>query len=178
MPLDFAAVDFETANYNPWSVCSVGVAFVQDGQVSETLHFLVRPPSRVFVPMVCVHRLTWDDVRHEASFAEVWAQLAPRLKHKVLFAHSASFDKRVLEACAKRFRIPRSAYPFVCTRALAANILGIRPTSLEDVCRRLRISLNHHHAGSDATAASKIALKAAARLRVTSARAFLPDYSV
>ena len=32
---DFAAIDFETANEHPSSVCSVGVVIVRDGEISD-----------------------------------------------------------------------------------------------------------------------------------------------
>ncbi len=32
---DFAAIDFETANEQPSSVCSVGVVIVRDGEISD-----------------------------------------------------------------------------------------------------------------------------------------------
>lgn len=174
MPLNFAAVDFETANHDPSSVCAIGIAFVRSGRVSETLHLLVRPPSRVFVPVVCVHRMTWGDVRHEPCFADVWSEIGPRLRREVLVAHSAAFDKRILAACLRRFRIAYNVNDFICTRALATNVLGIRPANLPHVCRRLGIPLVHHHrAGSDAEAAAKIAIRAARRLNARTARALL-----
>src|SRR5262245_2031012 len=113
MPLDFVAVDFETANHNPWSVCAIGVAFVRDGRVSQALHLLVRPPSSLFVPVVCVHGLAWRDVRRQPTFAEVWSDLGPRLKGEILVAHSASFDRRVLSASLRRFRLRHALNDFV-----------------------------------------------------------------
>ena len=32
---DFAAIDFETANEQPSSVCSIGVVIVRDGEISD-----------------------------------------------------------------------------------------------------------------------------------------------
>ena len=34
--MDFAAIDFETANECPSSVCSVGVVIVRDGRIVDT----------------------------------------------------------------------------------------------------------------------------------------------
>ena len=41
--LDFAAIDFETANSERTSVCSVGVVVVRDGRVSDTFYSLIQP---------------------------------------------------------------------------------------------------------------------------------------
>ena len=40
---DFAAIDFETANYERTSVCSVGVVIVRDGQIVDTFYSLIPP---------------------------------------------------------------------------------------------------------------------------------------
>ena len=57
-------------------------------------------------------------------------------------------------------RAPRT--PFTCTVQLARKQWGIYPTKLPDVCRRLRIPLRHHDAGSDVEACARIVLAAEA----------------
>ena len=39
---DFISIDFETANQQPSSVCSVGVVMVRDGQVVDSFYSLIR----------------------------------------------------------------------------------------------------------------------------------------
>ena len=52
--------------------------------------------------------------------------------------------------------------PFACSVQLACAQWGIHPTKLPDVCRRLRLPLCHHEAGSDAEACARIVLAAEA----------------
>ena len=40
---DFAAIDFETANNERTSVCSVGVVIVSDGEIVDTFYSLIQP---------------------------------------------------------------------------------------------------------------------------------------
>ena len=40
---DFIAIDFETANQQPSSVCSVGVVMVRDVQVVNSFYSLIQP---------------------------------------------------------------------------------------------------------------------------------------
>lgn len=40
---DFAAIDFETANNERSSVCSVGVVIVRDGEVTDSFYSLIHP---------------------------------------------------------------------------------------------------------------------------------------
>ena len=43
---DFAAIDFETANNERSSVCSVGIVIVRNGEIVDTLSF---SPSRTII---------------------------------------------------------------------------------------------------------------------------------
>lgn len=40
---DFAAIDFETANGQRSSVCSVGVVIVRNGEVVDSYYSLIKP---------------------------------------------------------------------------------------------------------------------------------------
>ena len=40
---NFAAIDFETANEQPSSVCSVGVVIVRDGEIVDSFYSLIHP---------------------------------------------------------------------------------------------------------------------------------------
>ena len=40
---DFIALDFETANQQPSSVCSIGVVMVRNGLVADSFYSLIQP---------------------------------------------------------------------------------------------------------------------------------------
>ena len=40
---DFVAIYFETANYEPTSICSVGLVVVHVGEITQRMHRLVCP---------------------------------------------------------------------------------------------------------------------------------------
>lgn len=40
---DFAAIDFETANQQRTSVCSVGIVIVRDGEIADSYYSLNKP---------------------------------------------------------------------------------------------------------------------------------------
>lgn len=40
---NFAAIDFETANRERSSVCSVGIVIVKDGKITDKIYRLIRP---------------------------------------------------------------------------------------------------------------------------------------
>lgn len=40
---DFAAINFETANQQRTSVCSVGIVIVRDGKIADSYYSLIKP---------------------------------------------------------------------------------------------------------------------------------------
>ena len=162
-PYSFAAIDFETANYQRNSACAVGIAIVRAGQIAALESHLLRPPTSNFY-FTHIHGLTWEDVHDAPTFAEVWTGLSAILADIDFFAaHNAAFDRSVLDASCRSYGLSAPPQPFVCTVDLARAVWNIRPTKLPDVCRRLRIQLDHHDAASDAEACARIVLAAAKR---------------
>jgi DNA polymerase III subunit epsilon len=160
-PLNFVAIDFETAAYRRDSACSVGLVKVVDGAIVDRAVHLIRPPERQFV-FTYIHGLTWKDVEAADDFGCLWPKLGSFLDGADFFAaHNASFDKGVLRACCAAYGLDAPSMPFRCTVQIARRVWNIRPTKLSDVCAKLNIALNHHEALSDATACAKIVLAAA-----------------
>lgn len=157
---NFAAIDFETANYSRDSACAVGIAIVQTGRIVALERHLIRPHTREFC-LTHIHGLTWNDVRGAPAFPEVWATLRHKLRSVQFFAaHNAPFDRSVLDACCQSYGLRPPVKPFVCTVNVSRSVWSIYPTTLPDVCRRLAIPLKHHEAGSDAEACARIVLAA------------------
>ena len=73
MPLDFTAIDFETANGSRASACSVGLVKVRDGRVVDKTGWLIRPPAGhdEFAPWnITIHGITADMVAEAAGWAD------------------------------------------------------------------------------------------------------------
>ncbi len=85
---DFAAIDFETANHSPSSICSVGVVIVRGGEVVEKFYRLIRPTPNYYAHWATeCHGLSAADTDYAPHFPEVWAEIAPRLEGLTLIAH-------------------------------------------------------------------------------------------
>lgn len=48
MSYDFIAIDFETANNNNDSACSLGIACVNNNQIVKEKYYLIQPPDMKF----------------------------------------------------------------------------------------------------------------------------------
>lgn len=160
LSMNFLAIDFETADYQPDSACAIGLVRVEGDAIVSRASFLIRPPRRDF-EFTYIHGISWEDVRTRPTFKKLWPAIEPMFQGvDFLAAHNAGFDRNVLRACCTAARLSMPAPPFQCSMALARRVWGIRPTRLPDVCTRLGISLRHHEAASDAEACAMIMIKA------------------
>lgn len=156
----YLAVDFETASHAQDSACALGLALVEDSRIVAEDAFLIRPPEPEFV-FTYIHGLRWEDVADAPTFDQAWPRLAPWLDNADwLVAHNAPFDRGVLAACCRTYRMATVDKPFLCTVQVARRVWGIYPTKLPLVCRALDIPLRHHDAASDASACAQIIVRA------------------
>jgi DNA polymerase-3 subunit epsilon len=157
----FVALDFETADYGRDSACAVALVRVEGSRIAARASRLIRPPRKQFM-FTSIHGISWTDVAGEPTFARVWKDIRGLLSGaEFLAAHSAPFDKSVLNACCASARLKAPEIPFVCTVKLARRTWDLYPTKLPDVCRHLGLELKHHDALSDAKACAQIVLAAA-----------------
>lgn len=159
---DFAAIDFETANGNRTSVCSVGVVIVRNGVVADRFYSLIHPTPNYYA-YFCqqVHGLCNEDTMDAPRFPEVWAQIAPRIAGLPLVAHNARFDESCLKAVHDHYGLPYPGYTFHDTLAASRRVLRNRLPNhqLHTVAAHCGFHLEqHHHALADAEACAAIAL--------------------
>ena len=160
---NFAAIDFETANQNRCSVCSVGVVIYRNGQRVDDFYSLIKPiPNFSSSFCVEVHGLTDRDTRNAKTFPEVWAQIEPLIGDLPLVAHNKGFDENCLKQVFDVYGMDYPDYKFYCTLQAARSRLankGLPDFQLHTLADYYGIELNHHHALSDAEACAYLALK-------------------
>jgi len=159
---DFAAIDFETANNNRTSVCSVGIVIVRDGQIVETFYSLIRPRPNFYIYWnTQVHGLTTNDTESAPDFPDVWCEIASKIEGLPLVAHNSPFDEGCLKAVHDLYQLEYPGYTFFCTcRASRKHIPHLPNHKLHTVSAYCGFDLkNHHHALADAEACAAIALK-------------------
>lgn len=160
---DFAAIDFETANEQPSSVCSVGVVIVRGGEVTESFYSLIRPEPEYY-RWFCsqVHGLGPEDTENAPVFPQVWERVVPLVEGLLLVAHNSRFDEGCLKAAFRLYGMDYPDYEFRDTLAASRRHFGrtLPNHQLQTVAAACGFDLrNHHHALADAEACARIALK-------------------
>ena len=157
---DFAAIDFETANSERSSVCSVGVVIVRNNEIVDTFYSLINPePNYYNYWCTKVHGLTNRDTDDAPIFPEVWKQIAPLIEGLPLVAHNSPFDESCLKAVFRVYQMDYPDYKFYDTLSTARRTMkGLENHQLHTVAAVCGYQLDkHHHALADAEACAWIA---------------------
>ena len=140
---DFIAIDLETANQQPSSVCSVGVVMVRNGQVADSFYSLIQPePNYYNYWCQRVHGLSQCDTDDAPVFSKVWQQLEEKIAD-VFFsdqqtiddlryqtasipfvAHNARFDEGCLKAVFRVYQMDYPDYRFYDTLTASRRQFG------------------------------------------------------
>lgn len=157
---DFAAIDFETANYNRSSVCSVGIVIVRDGEIIDSFYSLIQPePNYYNYQCSRVHGLCQEDTEDAPVFPKVWKQIEPKIVGLPLVAHNKPFDESCLKAVFRVYQMDYPDYEFYDTLCVSRRVFPhLINHQLQTVSAACGYRLDkHHHALADAEACAWIA---------------------
>ena len=158
---DFAAIDFETANEQRCSVCSIGVVVVRGGEVVDSFYSLIHPEPDYY-QWFCrqVHGLGPEDTEDAPVFPFVWEKIAPMIEGLPLVAHNARFDEACLREVFRVYQMDYPDYQFFDTLTASRRHFGysLPNHQLQTVAAACGYHLaQHHHALADAEACAAIA---------------------
>ncbi|WP_287931125.1 exonuclease domain-containing protein [Arthrobacter sp.] len=167
MPVDFTAIDFETANGFRGSPCSVGLTKVRNGVVVDEGYWLMRPPAghdHFDSRNISIHGITPDDVQSAPRFKDVFGEVRNFIGGDPLVAHNAAFDLGVIRSAAEVSGMAAPAFDYACTVVLSRKNYSLPSYSLPFVAEAAGVPLvNHHDAVEDARACAGIMVDIAGR---------------
>ena len=167
MPLDFTAIDFETANSSNASACAVGLARVRDGEVVATAGWLIRPPAghdRFFELNTRIHGIREEDVIGAKGWSEQLDDFAAFAGADVLVAHNAGFDMTVIRRACEATGDVCPPYRYMCSLQIARKLYQLDSYRLPSVAAVAGfVDFAHHDAAADALACAHIVIDAAHR---------------
>ncbi len=174
LPLNFVALDFETANRHPNSACALGLVTVADGQLVDEVSFLIRPEPLVFESgNIRVHGITPEKVRSMPTWDQLWPTILPYLDSKIWVAHNAGFDMKVLGSSLRAHALPIPRGRFFCSWRLAKKVFpGLSSYSLGALAAHFDWELQHHDALSDARVCAFLCLEAFRKAEITNLAQF------
>jgi DNA polymerase-3 subunit epsilon len=167
VPLDFTAIDFETANNSAASACSVGLVKVRDGKVVDRASWFIRPPfgHDTFLEWnTRIHGIVSTDVIDALLWSEQLADLVAFAEDDHLVAHNASFDMGVINAASAASFIETPSFSYACSLQIARKTYSLDSYRLPVAAMAAGFEdFAHHDALADSEACAAIIIHAAKR---------------
>ncbi len=167
MPLEFTAIDFETANHSAASACSVGLVKVRDGRVVDRTGWLIRPPlgHDAFTEWnTRIHGIRAEDVVDAAEWLEQLPTMLDYVGGDALVAHNAGFDMGVLTAACRATGAAVPELDYACSLRVARRTYHLDSYRLPVAAMAAGFEdFRHHDAIADAEACAAIMIHAARR---------------
>ena len=159
---EFVAFDVETANPSRGSVCAIGYAVVERGQVVSRESWLSQPPADLayFDPfLTSIHGIREQDCAGAPHFDDSLARLLKVVDSRPVVAHNAAFDIGALREGCTSSGLDWPELTYGCSLVMSRRSLGLFSHRLPIVCDHLGIELTEHHdPGADSEACARIVL--------------------
>ncbi|QNE47577.1 3'-5' exonuclease [Glaciihabitans sp. INWT7] len=167
MPLDFTAIDFETANSSNASACSVGLVKVRDGMVVDRVAWFIRPPAgfdHFNEWNTRIHGIMAPDVADAKLWSEQLADLVAFADGDFLVAHNAGFDMGVISGACRASFVDIPDFRYLCSLQVARKTYTLDSYRLPMAAMAAGFEdFAHHDALADSEACAAIIVHAANR---------------
>lgn len=159
--MNFVTFDFETANSSRHSICSVGMVFVENGTIVDSIYSLIDPEEEFDGFNIHIHGITPKDVKGAPTFDVFYESIKEKIEDWLMIAHNLAFDGYALRDNLEKYQIQPYFNQFLCTYQLSKRLLKGQPSySLSSLCHHYGVDLeDHHHALDDAKACAGLMLK-------------------
>jgi DNA polymerase-3 subunit epsilon len=167
VPLDFTAIDFETANSSNASACSVGLVKVRDGRMVDSATWLIRPPfghDEFREWNTRIHGIRAVDVVDAPTWESQLPDLVRFADGDALVAHNAGFDMGVIRGACAATALDCPEFDYLCSLQVARKTYHLDSYRLPVAAMAAGFEdFEHHQALADSRACAAIIVHAAQR---------------
>lgn len=158
----FIAIDVETANTDPSSICQIGIAIYANGVLYKSYGHLINPKCTFSPTNIGIHGITARDVKKAPTFKEAFPPFAELLSGYTVVSHTM-FDRNAFQkACAlSNHNFPKLDWvdsSMIARRAWSD--IAQRGYGLQNICDRIDFDYDAHDAEQDAIACGAVVLAA------------------
>lgn len=160
--MKFIAIDVETANANLSSICQIGLAFFEDGKITNTWETLINPEEEFDFINISIHGLNYSDIKDAPTFKDISKTLIKLLQDRILVSHM-SFDRVALFRAFEKAELKQLNCSWIDSAMVVRRTwkdLSKKGYGLANVAKKLYIEFEHHNALEDAKTCGIILIKA------------------
>jgi len=178
----FTSIDFEKANNDSCSVCSIGIAVFENGSIIYSQNYLVQPPGNIYLAIhSSIHGLTSEDTCNAPAFPEVWNVIRKYIEGETVVAHNGcTVEFPILEILFRYYGMTLPDYHGICTLQLSQLLFPyLNNHKLSTVAELFNLNFSenrHHNAQYDAEVCGFIFLKMNQFFKLNNR--FMPDHKI
>lgn len=161
----FTSLDFEKANNNSCSVCSIGIAVFENGNIIFSNNYLVQPPGNEYLTLhTTIHGITAADTCSAPHFPVIWDMISEHIEDQIVIAHNGcTVEFPILESLFSYYEMDMPAYQNICTLQLSQQLFPyLNNYKLSTLAELFNLSFSeklHHNSQYDAEICGLIFLK-------------------
>lgn len=159
---EFYVLDVETANADYSSICQIGLARFQKGELIEKWESLINPDDYFDEMNVTIHGITEEMVENSPTFDQIYPKLKYRLENKIV-GHHMPFDRIAINRACELYELDIIKTNWLdCAKIVRRTWeeFAYSGYGLANVANFLGIQFEHHNALEDAIATGKVMIQA------------------
>lgn len=158
----FYVIDVETANADYSSICQIGIAEFNDGQLINTWETLVNPDDYFDQINISIHGITEKMVKHSPTFSDIYEKVKESTENNVVF-HHMPFDRIAINRACELNKLDLIQANWLDSAKVVRRTweeFAYSGYGLSKITNHLGIEFKHHNALEDAIATGKVVLAA------------------
>lgn len=160
--MNFLALDVETANADSSSICQIGIAEFNNGEIIDKWSVLINPEDYFDPFNVAIHGITEKQVKEAPIFKDIYQELKQRIENKVT-VHHMPFDRIAINRACETYELEYIQPKWLDSAKIVRRTwqeFAHTGYGLSNIAKHLNINFSHHDALEDATTAGIVVTKA------------------
>lgn len=160
--MKFIAIDVETANADYSSICQIGIAIFENGEIIQRFKTLINPEDYFDPFNVSIHRISEKDVLNAPTFNQFYNELKFFLDNKIVI-HHMPFDRIAINRACDYYGLEHINPKWLDSAKIVRRTwtdFAHSGYGLSNIAKYLNIKFEHHDALEDAITAGLVVIKA------------------
>lgn len=156
--MKYLAIDVETANSDYSSLCQIGIAEFDNGQIIKKWSSIINPEEYFDLFNIEIHGIDEEATKNAPTFKEIYNALHSRLSDQIV-VHHMPFDRIAITRACEKYNLDPIQPIWLDSAKIARRTwekFAYKGFGLSNLAEFLNIEFDHHDALEDAIAAGKV----------------------